>query len=217
MAAATGVHRPYHHGDLHRVLVEAATRIIEHQGVESISLREVARHAQVSHAAPYHYFANKSALLAAIATEGFHRLVEQIRQLRTEMANDKVSSTDPLLPLRCVGRGYVQFALSRPAIFRLMFRPELTQPSKNPELREAEMLAFGALQSAINEYCDAKPDLILDQRIAAAFAWSTVHGFVTLQLDAVFQETPVGQIAVDTVAQEVLRLIEAGIESVVQR
>ena len=213
MGAQHSNSRPYHHGDLHRALVEAGTRIVESNGIEDISLRQVARQAQVSHTAPYHYFANKSALLAAIAAAGFQQMVAEIKQLGSEMAGMDPQPPDPLYPLRCVGRGYVKFALQRPSIFRLMFRPELTQPAKNPELREAESQAFGALQMAIEFYRENNPQISLDPRIASAFAWSTVHGFVTLQLDAVFQETPVGQLDVASTAEAVLKLIEAGIKS----
>ncbi len=66
--------RGYHHGDLRAALLEAAREVLAKEGVEALTLREVARRAGVTHAAPYRHFADKEALLAAVATEGFAAL-----------------------------------------------------------------------------------------------------------------------------------------------
>src|SRR5256885_7264933 len=75
----TRVAKRYHHGDLRRTLIDAALRIVEQAGPGALSLRELARHAGVSHAAPYRHFASREALLAALAVEGFRGLRAQMQ------------------------------------------------------------------------------------------------------------------------------------------
>src|SRR6201986_852195 len=92
--------RPYHHGDLRRALIDAATRLLETEGPAALSLRAVAREAGVSPAAPYHHFKDKSELLDAVAEEGWHELGDAIRK-------GLASAGDPKLALHEVGVSYV--------------------------------------------------------------------------------------------------------------
>lgn len=189
---------PYHHGDLHRALLEAGRALVEEGGLDAVSLRAVARRAGVSHAAPYHHFRGKSDLLAAIAGNGFQRLVETI-----ESEAPREQPADRWGPLRAVGRGYVRFASEHPSVFRLMFRPELTRPSEHPQLMQAEALAFGALQRALQLGLGSSGEPTVDLRWLAAFAWSTVHGLALLHIDHVLQETPIGAIDWEQLAHHV--------------
>src|SRR5271154_1132897 len=104
----------YHHGDLRDALVRAGRTILEEDGLAVLSLRRVARTAGVSPAAPYHHFADKQALLDAVATQGFDALTSA---METRMAKE----TDPDARLDASGVGYVVFAVENPALFRLMF------------------------------------------------------------------------------------------------
>src|SRR5262245_58895526 len=119
--------RTYHHGNLRPALIDAAMQILQRQGMDAVSLRAVARHARVSHSAPYHHFANEAALLAAMATAGFERMIEAIQFEVARTAKD-----DPWERLRATGRAYVLFAVQQPSVFRIMFRPELTLPADHP-------------------------------------------------------------------------------------
>jgi AcrR family transcriptional regulator len=196
---------PYHHGDLHRALIDAGLWIVENQGVDAVTLRAVARGAKVSHSAPYHHFATRAELLAAIAAAGFQRLVQQIQ----EQAQASQAQA-PLDFLRAVGTGYLTFAVKRPSLFRLMFRPELTRPAQHPLLLEAEAAAFGTLAQAIAD-CQHQGSLPnTDPRLLAAFAWSTVHGMATLYVDRVFDETPVGELEFEKIGREIIERIIAG-------
>ena len=94
----------YHHGDLRAALLRAAARMLEKQGVNEVSLRQLARKAGVSHSAPYRHFPDRDALLAALAQEGFDRLRERLAASRG----------------RAIGEAYVAFALEHPQRFRLM-------------------------------------------------------------------------------------------------
>jgi AcrR family transcriptional regulator len=200
--------RAYHHGDLQRALVEAGMAIVEREGVEALSLRAAARRAKVSHAAPYHHFQGKAELLAAVAAAGFQQLVESIAK---ETATAKVG--DPLARLRAVGHGYIFFAVSRPLVFQLMFRPELTLPSQHPGLREAEAAAFGTLMEAIVAAQQSGQLAGRDPRPLAAFAWSGVHGLAMLHIDNVFAETPLGELQFDELAAQVNEAIILGLKA----
>jgi AcrR family transcriptional regulator len=206
MPAASRSKKSYHHGDLRAALIEAGLAIVEQAGVEALSLRAVARQAAVSHSAPYHHFATKSELLAAVAAAGFDRLVQAIEQVAAT-----AMPTCQLDGLRAVGTGYLRFALSHPGVFRLMFRPELTQPAEHPELLEAEAKAFGKLLETIVA-CQAAGELPgSDPRPLAAACWSTVHGLAVLHVEQVLGETPLGQIPIADLAHYAVEAITAGV------
>jgi AcrR family transcriptional regulator len=199
--------RKYHHGDLRASLLSAARGLLRDEGVAGLSLRLVARNAKVSHNAPYHHFPDKSALVAALATEGFNELAETIAQEQQNRAGD-----GPWGKIIGVGAGYLRFALENPPLFQMMFRTEITRPREHPDLESAEQRAFGALLAAIGELDAAKllpPGR--SQLAAAAFAWSTVHGLATLYIEDVLAETPLGEVDFGQLTQEALELIVLGI------
>src|ERR1041384_2123739 len=103
----------YHHGDLRRALLEHAGRLLDAHGAEQVSLRDLAKHARVSPAAPYRHFASKDALLAALAEEGF---VELESKMLTAAAQ---SPTDARRQLSAVARAYLDLAARRPHFFRM--------------------------------------------------------------------------------------------------
>jgi AcrR family transcriptional regulator len=200
--------RTYHHGDLERALVEAGLVIVERDGVEALSLRAVARRAKVSHAAPYHHFRSKAGLLAAVAAAGFLQMVAAIGEEAMRAA-----AIDPIDRLRAVGRGYVRFAATHPSIFRLMFRPELTQPSEHARLQEAEAAAFGTLLETIIAAQQSGQLPGRDPRPLAAYAWTGVHGLAMLHIDNVFAETPLGEIPFDKMAAEMNEALISGLRA----
>jgi AcrR family transcriptional regulator len=200
--------RAYHHGDLRRALIDAGLQLVERRGVAALSLRAVARLAQVSHSAPYHHFAGKADLLAAVAAAAFDRLVAVIAQDIVEHP-----PRTALDGLRAVGRGYLRFALDHPAAFRLMFRPELTTPAQHPVLRDAEARAFGVLLEAIHT-CQRTGELPKGDPLSlAAFAWSCVHGLAMLHVEQVLRETPLGKIPIAELVQTVVALDIAGLQA----
>lgn len=156
--------RGYHHGDLRRTLLAAAVDVIGESGPAALSLRDLARRAGVSHAAPAHHFGDKAGLLTALAVEGFDLLADTLDR-----------AGDDLLDL---GVAYVRFAVDHRAHFEVMFRPELYRADA-PEVVAARSRAGAALRggvSALAAPASAEPD-----RDALA-AWSIVHGFATLWL-----------------------------------
>ncbi|MGW7208052.1 TetR/AcrR family transcriptional regulator [Streptomyces sp. NPDC054837] len=154
--------RPYHHGDLRRAILTAALDVIAADGPSALSLRDLARRAGVSHAAPAHHFGDRTGLLTAIAAEGFGLLATALRE-----APD----------LKEAGVRYVRFAREHPAHFQVMFSPGLLR-ADDLELTTARTLTGDALREAVS---GVDPEGI-EPRLAGVAAWSLAHGFATLLL-----------------------------------
>ena len=167
-AAAADDARPYHHGDLPRALLEAAVEAIEEVGPAALSLRDLARRAGVSHAAPAHHFGDKAGLLTAVAADGFRRLAATL--------GEAYRATGSFLE---VGVAYARFAVAHRAHFEVMFRPELYR-ADDPALAQARDAARSLLYPPAAEAADGSGG---DELRAAVAAWSLVHGLVTLWLN----------------------------------
>ena len=157
--------RAYHHGDLAGALLRAAGNILEKEGVEALSLREVARRAGVSHSAPYRHFREREALLAALAVEGFEAL---------GAAQRKAAETGGL---RAMGEAYVQFALTHPQRFRLMFGGQVAI-ARHERLRGVATKTFAGLSGALA----ARVPEAQGARDSSIAAWALVHGLAQLLL-----------------------------------
>jgi AcrR family transcriptional regulator len=155
----------YHHGDLESALVRTAGKILEKEGVEALSLREVARRAGVSHNAPYRHFPEREAMLAALAAEGFDWL---------GAAQRKAAEAGGL---RAMGEAYVGFALAHPQRFRLMFGGRIPL-AKHPKLRDIAARAIETLAGALSAGVP-EAQAATDSSIAA---WALVHGLAQLLL-----------------------------------
>lgn len=175
--------RPYHHGDLRRVLIDAALALVTEKQDWAFSLREVARRAGVSHNAPYNHFAEKQDLLAAVAAVGFERLNDR---MRTASAGIKDESG----ALLACSRAYIQCALENPALYRLMFGPAPAKPTVG---RPAATRIAGAdakavlaeiiLRGSRSGVFAIAVDHPRDQSMAVFFSWSAIHGVTMLLLD----------------------------------
>lgn len=188
--AGRGRRGSYHHGDLRRALIQAAVDLMARAGVDALTLRAAARRAGVSAAAPYRHFADKQALLAAVAEEGFRAMVEEMRRASAE------HSTEPLAALRAVGLAYVGFARRHPSHFRVMFGREVADRSRHPALSEAAAAAFELLADAVGQCQRAGLVREGDPRALAVSAWSMVHGLADLQVNR--------QLAIDARSPETL-------------
>jgi AcrR family transcriptional regulator len=180
--------RRYHHGNLRQALIEAGLAELEAGERGDVSLRELARRVGVSANASYRHFADKEALLVALAAEGFRRF---------GAAQAAAARSHPAESFRAAGRAYVDFARANPALFRLMFG-RFTSSHGEPELREASALAYNGLRAFVGQ--GLGPRASPAQLAAGAVrAWSLVHGLASLILD--------GQI--DGIADDVDALIDA--------
>ena len=160
----------YHHGDLRSALLDAAVALIAEGGLPALSLRECARRAGVSHAAPYRHFADKDALLRAIARQGFEGLADA-----AEVAMAKRS--DPVDRLDAYGVAYVRFAADHPVHHRVMFSAAI---GTTEDVHEGEDRAFDLLLKAARDVVGASG---ADPLEAALAAWSLPHGLTMLILD----------------------------------
>ncbi|MER7013674.1 TetR/AcrR family transcriptional regulator [Saccharopolyspora sp. NPDC000359] len=154
--------RPYHHGDLRAALLSTAVEMITEHGTAQLSLRELARRAGVSHAAPRHHFGDKPGLFTALAAEGQQLLTAQLLAAAPD--------------LREMGVRYVEFAVRHPGHFEVMQRPEVCR-AEDPDLRAARAATARALRAGLpGGLGEAEADR------AALAAWSLAHGFATLAL-----------------------------------
>nr|WP_042187036.1 TetR/AcrR family transcriptional regulator [Kibdelosporangium sp. MJ126-NF4]CEL17762.1 Transcriptional regulator, TetR family [Kibdelosporangium sp. MJ126-NF4]CTQ91014.1 Transcriptional regulator, TetR family [Kibdelosporangium sp. MJ126-NF4] len=156
----------YHHGDLRRAVLDAALEVIAADGPSAISLRDLARRAGVSHAAPAHHFKDKAGLLTAIAVEGNELLADSL----AEAVGDE---HDEFIDL---GMRYVRFALEHPAHFEVMYRPDLYHRDA-PELVTARERTSKQLRGTIELWTGDQ-----SARLVQLAAWSAAHGFATLAL-----------------------------------
>jgi AcrR family transcriptional regulator len=161
----------YHHGALREALLKATLELIETEGIGAVSLRQVARTAGVSPGAPYHHFPDRAALLTALADKGFRLLADTLTE-----AHEKAAT--PTEALEAILNAYVEFARENPAYFRLMFRPELTQPHKSATGVEAGEAAFAVLENTVAECVP-----VAERGVVAIAMWSLVHGYASLWLD----------------------------------
>lgn len=173
----TSSSKPYHHGALRGALVDAAARVAARRGPDALTLREVARHAGVSQAAPYHYFADKSALVAAVAEEGF-RLFDAAQIATLEAGPD-----DPHDRLAELAVSYARFALDRPHYFKVMFRPHLADRARYPRLAQLAGRAFDRLVDAVRGARLAAGHDDVDPHAAAMAVWAVPHGLAMLYLE----------------------------------
>lgn len=172
----TPARESYHHGALREELISASLKLIEAEGIGAVSLRRVAREAGVSPGAPYHHFADRSALLAAITVRGSVLLEHQLRQARQQ-------APTPAKALGALIETYVTFAAGHPAYVHLLLRPELSQPERHPEVQTAGEGAITLLQEVVQD-CQregsAPPG---DPATLTGLVWALAIGIVTLWLD----------------------------------
>lgn len=200
----TRVSAGYHHGDLRTALVEAATDIVETEGVMALSLRGVARAAGVSQTAPYHHFADKEALLAAVAETGF-------RGLSQAMVSHIQGIDDAGDQLVALGHAYVSFATENPGRFRLMFGPHIPDKTAYPDLVASGAKSYDMIKAAVQA---RRLELDTHQGTLEAdtmAAWSIVHGLATLLIDSGFNEESMGAPTQKVLVEHVTQALVGGL------
>ena len=135
----TAAKAAYHHGDLRAALLQAALAIIEDTGPQGLTIREVARRAGVSHAAPYRHFTNKDELILAVVEQGFELMHD------TMMAEKTAAGPDPVNQFAASGMAYLNFAMRYPAYYRVMFSGDLLNSKGHESLQHTSSAAFAQL------------------------------------------------------------------------
>ena len=169
--------RTYHHGDLQTALVEEAAAMVSEGGATSVTMRAIGGRLGVSRAAPYRHFPDKTALLIAVAVQGFERLRQRLESIA---AADSPSRVDRLLHM---GEEYVRFALEHPAHYRLMWGKEAIARQDEPELREAAGALLEHLVGVIESHQKSGEIAPGNPRARAYVAWSAVHGLASLLIE----------------------------------
>lgn len=184
--------RPYHHGNLRDTLLDAAERSIEERGVEQLSLRELARTAGVSHAAPRSHFPDRRALLDALAERGFDRLATDMR--------DAAAASGPEFEtrLRAIGVAFLAFASSNPALLELMYegKPRTGAPG-------AQDATPGVLSVVLGLVGDGVASGVLEAREPRRYALlllATIRGIATLVTSGTVGPDAIGELLDDAVA-----------------
>jgi AcrR family transcriptional regulator len=158
----------YHHGDLRAACLRAARELLEEDGSAGLSLRAVARRAGVSATAPYRHYADRDALVSAVAAEGY-------RELAGHLAAAHPSPTTPD-ELSVVAVAYVRFALDRPAMFRVMFA-EPCDPGNEERVAATAAISEYVRDMVRRAFPDADPEAL------STTVWALVHGLAFLHLD----------------------------------
>ena len=159
--------------DLRAELLRTSRKLLDESGPSALSMREVARRAGCTHQAPYHYFANREAILAALVREGFDELADRLASAR-----EGLEGADRRAVLTASGNAYVEFALRRPGVFRVMFRPDVCDPDRFPEVVRASERARDELARLARRVAGEETSLEME-----VLFWSGVHGLASLLLD----------------------------------
>lgn len=159
--------------DLRQRILDTAEALLEAEGLQALSLREVARRAGVTHQAPYHHFADRESILAELVMQGFVDLAGRLAK-----ANDTAASVGPRELMQRSGAAYVGYALEHPGVFRIMFRSEVCDASRFPAAVQASERANQELLRLVSLLHDGSQDAALTSTY-----WSLVHGLAGLMLD----------------------------------
>lgn len=157
-------------GDLREACVKQALAIIAKDGIDALSLRDVARRLGVSHQAPYKHFPSRDHILAEVvgrAYAGFAAYLEK-----------RSRSDDPYEDLGLLGRCYLDYAQKHPLHYQLMFGTPLPDPAEHPEMMDKAEHAFATLRETIAKLPGRPPAASVD--LDALYAWSVVHGLASI-------------------------------------
>lgn len=169
----------YHHGDLKAAILGQAAALVAERGADGVSLRELARAAGVSHAAPAHHFVDRRGLFTALAEQGWRKLAAALAEARPQFDDAALA--------------YVRFAVDHPGHYAVMFDRSLVAPD-DPELVAAQDAAGAELAAGVRTLEDSRAQE--DPQAAALAAWSLVHGFVMLWLNEAIEtrEDPIATV-----------------------
>ena len=195
----------YHHGDLRAALIDAALDVIGEIGPQGLTIREVARRAGVSHAAPYRHYADKDELILAVVERGFELLDE------TMVAARRAAGEDKLAQFAAAGEAYLDFALHSPTYYRVMFSGDLLSSNGQEALRHTSSAAF---QQIMDDLVMCQQMGIIrpgDPLLQAISIVSTVHGFVSLVNDNRVDHLLEGKSSIEEVKNFVMTAIFEGL------
>ena len=193
--------RPYHHGNLKRVVIATAQDMLSEEKGWQFTLREVVRRAGVSHAAPYKHFPDKGALLAELAMLGFNELREQ---LSGAIERPRSARAEFL----AAAKAYIHFGTTNPSLYRLMFSADVDKTAF-PNLKEAGAAAFAELLVILERGQQSGAFKKQPVRGQAVASWALVHGLTLLAIDGQLLPEKVGARPIDAVLTSMLEGLES--------
>lgn len=190
------INQPYHHGDLRRALIEAALGMLQEEKDWQFTLREVARRAGVSHAAPYRHFPDKAALLAELAKVGFDKMGEQL----SAATQENLSVEEQFI---AAANAYIEFGTSNPALYHLMFSADAGE-KEEVHLHERAMATLNVLITLLKRGQEEGAFKTRPIQGHAAACWSQVHGLTMLAINGLLLAEKVGENPVESALETLL-------------
>ncbi len=169
----------YHHGDLSNALVAAAIDLLSTGDAEQLTLREISRRVGVNHRAVYRHFADLTALLAAVAEQGYRQLL-----IALEASLAGVKRAGPEKRVEALACAYVAFALDNPAHYRIMFGRRLNEDGRFPVLEDLVQQAYVLIDVEMGAGIEQRRFIQRPRRELVFAFWSLAHGFASLALVA---------------------------------
>ncbi len=197
--------KPYHHGDLRRVLIEAALKLAEEGGPEAVSVREAARRAGVSPGAPFRHFDSRAALMTAVAEEAQRRFRAEIEAALKEPARD------PLKRFRAFGLAYLRWAMQNPAHFEIISSGRHFDHDAATALSRDNAELIALTERMLAEASAAGSLRATDLKAVKIAGRALVYGFARMKIDGHFPRWGVMEGEADRMAEAVVDLFIAGI------
>jgi AcrR family transcriptional regulator len=200
--------KPYHHGDLKRVLIEAALRLAEQGGAEAVSVREAARRAGVSPGAPFRHFPSRVALMTAVAEEAQRRFRAEI-----DAALSEAPAGDPLARFRCCGLAYLRWAMRNPAHFEIISSGKSFDHDRATELSRDNAELIGITGRLLADAFAQGQLRVTDLKRVQIAGRALVYGFARMNIDGHFPRWGIAAADAERTAEAVLDLFIEGIAS----
>jgi AcrR family transcriptional regulator len=198
--------KPYHHGDLRRVLIDAALRLAEEGGPEAVSVREAARRAGVSPGAPFRHFDSRAALMTAVAEEAQRRFRAEI-----EAALKEAPARDPLRRFRAFGIAYLRWAMKNPAHFEIISSGRHFDHAAAAALSRDNAELVAMTEQMLGDASAAGALRAADLKVVQIAGRALVYGFARMKIDGHFPRWGVAEAKLDRMAEAVVDLFIAGI------
>lgn len=189
--------------NLREACVQAAHAVIAEQGVEGLSLRDVARRLGVSHQAPYKHFPSRDHLLAEVIRRCFERFAAAL--------NGRVRHTDPLQDMHSLGSDYLSFALGQPLEYRLMFGTPWPSVADHPDLQRDARRAFDVLREALAPLYAGTGARADKGDADALFVWSSMHGLATILQSNAMQHLGLSSQLLEGAASHVMQMVDVAL------
>ena len=198
--------KPYHHGDLKRVLIDAALDLVEEVGAEAVSVREAARRAGVSPGAPFRHFPNRVALMTAVAEEAQRRFRAEI-----DAALAEAPPGDPLARFRCIGLAYLRWAMRNPTHFEIISSGRYFDHGRSAGVSGDNAQVIEMTQSALLEAHAQGQLRALDLKQVEIAGRALVYGFARMNIDGHLPRWGVAGAEAERMAESILDLFIEGI------